>query len=171
MMTAKTVYNEAALSLLAKISVRKDRLQCYALSGALFFAGLLFNILTLHSIWYHLLVLVLCLLYLLRPRFYYKKLLKRYLTREKELFPSPRTIVSTFDGEQIISHTLNNNSTLAIAYSAVTTLYESRDYLLLMTEGKQGLPVEKNKITGGNAQELTTFLKEKIPSLKYTKIG
>ena len=170
MITATTVFNEAALSLLTKISVRKYRLQCYVLSAVLFFAGLMAGMLIMHSLWYILLVLVLCFLYLLRPHFYFKKLLKRYLTRERELFPSPRTIESTFDDEQITSHTLNNDSTLAIQYSALTTLYESRDYLLLMTEGKQGLPIEKTQIKGGNAHELAVFLKTKVPHLKHLKL-
>lgn len=171
MLTATTVYNEATLSLLAKVSVRKYRLQCYALSAALLVAGTLLNALSIQSLWYNLLLIALCLFYLLRPHFYYKKLLKRYLTREREVYSTPRTVKSTFEEDKISSHTLNNDSTLTMQYSVLTTLYENKDYLLLMTEGKQGLPIEKTQIEGGNDAELIAFLKTKAPKMKHRNWG
>lgn len=170
MLTATTVYNEATLSLLAKVSVRKYRLQCYALSAALLIAGTLLNALSIQSLWYNLLLITLCLLYLMRPHFYYKKLLKRYLMREREVFPTPRTVKSTFEEDKISSHTLNNDSTLAMQYGVLTTLYENHDYLLLMTEGKQGLSIEKARIEGGSVAELIAFLKTKAPKMEHRKM-
>jgi len=170
MITATTVFNETALSLLAEISVRKFRLQCYALSFALLIVGTLFNLLALRSLWYNLLLLALCLVYLLRPHFYYKKLLKRYITREREVYPMPRTVESTIDSDQISSHTVDNDSTVAVKYSVLTTIYEAKDYLVLMTEGKQGLPIAKTQIKGSTANELISFLKNKVPNLKHRKL-
>lgn len=170
MITATTIFNESALSMLAKVSVRKFKLQYYALSAALLIAGTLFNLLVLRSLWYNLLLLALCLLYLLRPHFYYKKLLKRYITREREVYPTPRTVKTAFDNDQISSHTINNDSTVTLQYGALTTLYDAKDYLVLMTEGKQGLPIAKDQIEGGNHDEFIAFLKTKAPKLKYKKI-
>lgn len=170
MIKATTVFNEPALSLLAKISVRKFKLQCCALSVALLIVGTLFNLLVLRSLWYNLLMLTLCLIYLLRPHFYYKKLLKRYTTREREVYPSPRIVETSFENNQISSHTINNDSTVILKYDALTTVYETKDYLVLMTEGKQGLPIAKAQIEDGSHDELISLLKSKVPQLKHKKL-
>jgi len=170
MISVDTTFDEKALSLVAQTSVRKYRLQCYILAAAGFILGTLLNLVTLHSIWYELLWCALSLLNILRPQHYYKKFLKQYITRERELFPTSRTVRTTFEDEQISSITIENGNSMEIKYSAVSKLYENDQYLMIMTEGKQCLPILKDQISHGNSQELTSFLKTKAPNLKHIKI-
>lgn len=170
MINATTVYNQESLALLAKISVRKYSLQCYILSAVLLILGTALNILLIHEARYELLVLLLCALYLLRPRAYHKKLLKRYLLREKELSSGPRTQRSEFGEEQLETRTLENGNTLAMKYSALTTIYETADFFVLMTAGKQCLPLKKANIENGTPQELLQLLQGKMPKIKHVRL-
>ena len=170
MISVNTTFDERALSLIAQTSVHKYRFQCYIVAAAVFVLGTLLNLAAFLSIWYELLWCVLSLLNILRPKHYYKKFLKQYITRERELYPAPRTVHSVFEEDRISSLTIENSNTMEIKYAALSKLYENDDYLMLMTEGKQCLPLPKNQITNANYQELTDFLKAKAPNIKHIKI-
>lgn len=170
MITATTEYNPKSLALMAKLSVRKYKVQCYVLSAVFLILGTVLNMLLIRQIWYELLVLLLCALYWLRPYAHRKKLLKGYLLRENEISSVPRTQRSEFGEEQIETRTLENGNTLAMKYSALTTIYETVDFLVLMTAGKQCLPLKKTAIENGTPQELVQLLQDKVPKIKHVRL-
>ena len=170
MISVSTIFDDNTLSLIARIAARKYKYQCYILAFVFLIAGSLLNILTINSVLYEIFWLASCLFYLHRPRTYYKKVLKQYHTREREIFQTPRTVWTTFEDEQISSITIDNNNTLEVKYSTISKLYETDAYLMIMTQGKQCLPIPKDQISNGSSQDLIAFLQEKAPTLKHIKI-
>lgn len=170
MITATTEYNRESLALMAKLSVRKYKVQCYIMSAVFLILGTVLNVLLVRQLWYELMVLLLCALYLLRPLAHRKKLLKRYLLRESEISSVPRTQRSEFAEDQIDTLTLENNNTIAMKYSSLTTIYETADFFVLMTAGKQCLPLKKANIENGTPQELLQLLQDKVPKIKHIRL-
>ena len=140
------------------------------MSAVFLILGTVLNVLLVRQLWYELMVLLLCVLYLLRPLAHRKKLLKRYLLRESELSSVPRTQRSEFAEDQIDTLTLENNNTIVMKYSSLTTIYETADFFVLMTAGKQCLPLKKANIENGTPQELLQLLQDKVPKIKHIRL-
>ena len=108
MISVSTIFDDNTLSLIARIAVRKYQYQCYILAIVFLIAGSILNILTINSALYEVFWFASCLFYLHRPRTYYKKILKQYHTREREIYQTPRTVQTIFEDELISSRDIES---------------------------------------------------------------
>ena len=167
MLSTVTVFDDNTLSQIARVASIEQKKRNHLLVAVAVTVCTIGNILSYRSLLFQLVVCLLGALDFSLPKLNYKRMLKLTLAREREIFQTPRTIRTDFKDDEIANTNLESNNTTTLKYDSLLKLYESADYLVFLTKGKQCLPLSKGQLTNGTADELIALIKSKAPECKH----
>lgn len=169
MLSTVTVFDDSTLSQIARVASLEQKKRNHLLVAFTIAVCTIGNLLSYKSLLFQLVVCLLGVLDLSLPRLNYKRMLKLTLTRERETFQTPRSIRTDFKDDEIANTNLESNNATTLKYDSLSKLYESADYLVFLTKGKQCLPLSKGQITNGTVEDVIALIKSKAPECKHRK--